>query len=238
MLTVRADNYLYERPDLDDTIRRLHAFADAGANVLYAPGLPSLDAIRAVCASVPKPVNVVVGLQQPLRSVDELAAAGVKRISVGSSFARVALGAFLRAAREVKEARHLHLRGRRPSPIVRPPPIWPRASGPRPSRTARRSTGCRCRITQMAGQRRLDPEDPSTAWQHSSLWRSNGSRQPPPHPEPQPISLRPRAHPSTPAPRSYTCTPSTQPASRRWPPSRARRHSRRFARCALARPSR
>jgi 2-methylisocitrate lyase-like PEP mutase family enzyme len=103
MLTVRAANYLYERPDLDDTIRRLHAFADAGADVLYAPGLPSLDAIRAVCASVPKPVNVVVGLQQPLRSVDELAAAGVKRISVGGSFARVALGAFLRAAREVKE---------------------------------------------------------------------------------------------------------------------------------------
>jgi 2-methylisocitrate lyase-like PEP mutase family enzyme len=103
MLTVRAANYLYERPDLDDTIRRLHAFADAGADVLYAPGLPSLDAIRAVCASVPKPVNVVVGLQQPLRSVDELAAAGVKRISVGSPFARVALGAFLRAALEVKE---------------------------------------------------------------------------------------------------------------------------------------
>jgi 2-methylisocitrate lyase-like PEP mutase family enzyme len=103
VLTVRADNYLYERPDLDDTIRRLRAFADAGADVLYAPGLPSLDAIRTVCASVPKPVNVVMGLQQPLLSVDELAAAGVKRISVGGSFARVALGAFLRAAREVKE---------------------------------------------------------------------------------------------------------------------------------------
>jgi 2-methylisocitrate lyase-like PEP mutase family enzyme len=103
LLTVRADNFLYERPDLDDTIRRLHAFADAGANVLYAPGLPTLDAIRAVCASVPKPVNVVMGLQQPLLSVDELAAVRVKRISVGGSFARVALGAFLRAAQEVKE---------------------------------------------------------------------------------------------------------------------------------------
>jgi len=103
MLTVRADNFLYERPDLDDTIRRLHAFADAGADVLYAPGLPSLDAIRVVCASVPKPVNVVMGLQQPLLSVEELAAVGVKRISVGGSFARVALGAFLRAAQEVKE---------------------------------------------------------------------------------------------------------------------------------------
>jgi 2-methylisocitrate lyase-like PEP mutase family enzyme len=103
MLTVRADNFLYERPDLDNTIRRLQAFAEAGADVLYAPGLPSLDAIRAVCASVPKPVNVVMGLQQPLLSVDELAAVGVKRISVGGSFARVALGAFLRAAKEVKE---------------------------------------------------------------------------------------------------------------------------------------
>jgi 2-methylisocitrate lyase-like PEP mutase family enzyme len=103
MLTVRADNFLYERPDLDDTIRRLQAFAEAGADILYAPGLPSLDAIRAVCASVPKPVNVVMGLQQPLLSVDELAAVGVKRISVGGSFARVALGAFLRAAKEVKE---------------------------------------------------------------------------------------------------------------------------------------
>ena len=103
VLTVRADNFLYERPDLGDTIRRLQAFAEAGADVLYAPGLPSLDAIRVVCASVPKPVNVVMGLQQPLLSVDELAAVGVKRISVGGSFARVALGAFLRAAKEVKE---------------------------------------------------------------------------------------------------------------------------------------
>ena len=103
MLTVRADNFLYARPDLDDTIRRLHAFADAGADVLYAPGLPSLDAIRAVCASVPKPVNVVMGLQHPLLSVEELAAVRVKRISVGGSLARVALGAFLRAAQEVKE---------------------------------------------------------------------------------------------------------------------------------------
>jgi 2-methylisocitrate lyase-like PEP mutase family enzyme len=103
LLTVRADNFLYGRPDLDDTIRRLHAFAEAGADVLYAPGLPSLDAIRVVCASVPKPVNVVMGLQQPLLSVEQLAAAGVKRVSLGGSLARVALGAFLRAAQEVKE---------------------------------------------------------------------------------------------------------------------------------------
>jgi 2-methylisocitrate lyase-like PEP mutase family enzyme len=103
VLTARAENYLHGRPDLGDTIRRLQAFDEAGADVLYAPGLPSLEAIREVCASVAKPVNVVMGLKGATFSVDELAAAGVKRISVGGSFARAALGAFVRAAREVKE---------------------------------------------------------------------------------------------------------------------------------------
>jgi 2-methylisocitrate lyase-like PEP mutase family enzyme len=103
MLTARAENFLHGRPDLDDTIRRLQAFAEAGADVLYAPGLPSLDAIGEVCASVAKPVNVVMGLKGATFSVEELAAVGVKRISVGGAFARAALGAFVRAAREVKE---------------------------------------------------------------------------------------------------------------------------------------
>ena len=103
ILTARAENFLYGRPDLADTIRRLQAFADAGADVLYSPGLPNLEAIREVCASVPKPVNVVMGLKGASCSVEELAAAGVKRISVGSAFARAALGAFLRAAHEVKD---------------------------------------------------------------------------------------------------------------------------------------
>jgi 2-methylisocitrate lyase-like PEP mutase family enzyme len=103
VLTARAENYLHGRPDLRDTIRRLQAFDEAGADVLYAPGLPNLDAIREVCASVAKPVNVLMGLKGATFSVDELAAAGVKRISVGGSFARAALGAFVRAAREVKE---------------------------------------------------------------------------------------------------------------------------------------
>jgi 2-methylisocitrate lyase-like PEP mutase family enzyme len=103
LLTARAENFLHNRPNLEDTIRRLQSFADAGADVLYAPGLPTLDAIREVCASVSKPVNVLMGLQGATFSVDELAAAGVKRISVGGSFARAALGAFVRAAREVKE---------------------------------------------------------------------------------------------------------------------------------------
>jgi len=103
LLTARAENFLYDRPNLDDTIKRLQSFAEAGADVLYAPGLPNLKAIREVCKSVSKPVNVLMGLQGATFSVEELAAAGVKRISVGGAFARAALGAFIRAAREVKD---------------------------------------------------------------------------------------------------------------------------------------
>lgn len=103
VLTARAESFLYGRPDLDDTIRRLQAFSEAGADVLYAPGLPDLNAIRTVCASVDKPVNVLMGLQGATFSADQLAAAGAKRISVGASLARAALGAFVRAAREMKE---------------------------------------------------------------------------------------------------------------------------------------
>ncbi len=103
VLTARAENFLHNRPDLDETIRRLQAFAAAGADVLYAPGLPSLEAIRTVCAAVGKPVNVVMGLKGATYTVPELEAAGVKRISVGGAFARAALGAFIRAAREVRD---------------------------------------------------------------------------------------------------------------------------------------
>ena len=102
-LTARAENFLFGRPDLDDTIRRLRAFEDAGANVLYAPGLPDLDAIRAVCAAVSRPVNVIAGLSGNRYSVAELAGAGVKRISLGSTLARAALGALARAAREIRD---------------------------------------------------------------------------------------------------------------------------------------
>jgi len=103
LLTARAENFLHGRPDLDDTIRRLQSFAQAGADVLYAPGLSTLEAIRTVCTSVSKPVNVLLGLPGVALSVAEVAAVGVKRISVGGSFARAALGALVRAAREVKE---------------------------------------------------------------------------------------------------------------------------------------
>jgi 2-methylisocitrate lyase-like PEP mutase family enzyme len=103
ILTARAENFLHGRPDLADTIRRLQAFAEAGADVLYAPGLSTLEAIREVCASVARPVNVVMGMKGAAFSVEQLAAVGVKRISIGGSFARAALGALVRAAREVKD---------------------------------------------------------------------------------------------------------------------------------------
>lgn len=104
MLTARAENYLWGRPDLDDTIKRLQAFSDAGADVLYAPGLPDIEAIRTVCSAVDRPVNVLMGLSGPSYSVAELSNAGASRISVGGSFARAALGALMRAAEEVRSA--------------------------------------------------------------------------------------------------------------------------------------
>lgn len=100
--TARAENFLHGKEDLDDTIRRLQAFEKAGADVLYAPALPSLEAIREVCRSVGKPVNVLAGARHTY-SVAQLAEAGAKRISVGSAFNRVALGAFLKAAEEIRD---------------------------------------------------------------------------------------------------------------------------------------
>ena len=101
LLTARAENYLHGRPDLDDTILRLQAFERAGADVLYAPGLNSINDIRTVCESVGKPVNVVMGLGSSEFTVQQLSDVGVKRISVGGSFARAALGELMRAASEV-----------------------------------------------------------------------------------------------------------------------------------------
>ena len=103
LLTGRAENYLWGRHDLGDTIRRLQAYAEAGADVLYAPGLSDLNDIRTLCREVDRPVNVVMGLLGPSISVADLAEAGVKRISVGGSFARAAFGALMRAAEEVLE---------------------------------------------------------------------------------------------------------------------------------------
>lgn len=102
-LTARAENLAYGRPDMADTIRRLQAYQDAGADVLFAPGLKSEDDIRTITRAVDRPVNVVIGLHAAPWTVEKLAALGVRRISLGSSFSRAALGAFLRAAEEVKE---------------------------------------------------------------------------------------------------------------------------------------
>ena len=97
-LTARAENYLHGRPDLDDTIRRLQAFAAAGADVLYAPGLRDLAAIRKVVGAVGKPVNVVMSSADPCITVQQLADAGVKRISVGGALSRLAFAAVRDAA--------------------------------------------------------------------------------------------------------------------------------------------
>jgi 2-methylisocitrate lyase-like PEP mutase family enzyme len=106
VLVARAENHIHGRPNLDDTIRRLQAFEAAGADALFAPGLTRPEDIRTVCASVGKPVNVVAGLagkdKAPL-SVAELAALGVRRISLGSALSRAALGAFLHASHEIRE---------------------------------------------------------------------------------------------------------------------------------------
>jgi len=104
MFVARAENYLHGRRDLDDTIRRLQAYEKAGAEVLYAPGIVDPDQIRTVCASVSKPVNVLMGLKgAPPLTVQELGALGVRRVSIGSGFSRAALTAFYHAAREVRD---------------------------------------------------------------------------------------------------------------------------------------
>jgi 2-methylisocitrate lyase-like PEP mutase family enzyme len=103
VLTARAENFVNGRPDLDDTIRRLRAFEAAGADVLYAPGLKDLASIKAVVAAVTKPVNVVMSHADTSLTVADLAAAGVKRISVGGSIARYVMASFLKAGREMKD---------------------------------------------------------------------------------------------------------------------------------------
>src|SRR5881296_3566009 len=102
-LTARAENFLRGKPDLQDTIRRLQAFEKAGADVLMAPGLPDLAAVRAVCAALSKPVNFMAGIKGKSFSVAELQAAGVRRISLATSLYRAAMSGLLDAAREVNE---------------------------------------------------------------------------------------------------------------------------------------
>ena len=103
MLTARAENYLVGNPDLNDTIERLQLYQEAGANVLYAPGLTNKEDIATLVSSLDRPVNVLMGLPGVKLTVAELSAIGVRRISVGSGLARCALGAFLRAAEEMRD---------------------------------------------------------------------------------------------------------------------------------------
>ena len=103
ILAARAHNLLYPNGTLDDTIRRLQAFDKAGADVLFAPGLPDLPSVKAVCSAVSKPVNFMVGIKGKSFSVAELAAAGVKRISLATSLYRAAMTGFLDAAHEIKD---------------------------------------------------------------------------------------------------------------------------------------
>ena len=102
-LTARSENFLRGNPSLDDTIKRLQAFEKVGADVLMAPGLPDLAAVRAVCAAVSKPVNFMVGIKGKSFTVAELTAAGVKRISLATSLYRTAMSGLIDAAREVKD---------------------------------------------------------------------------------------------------------------------------------------
>jgi 2-methylisocitrate lyase-like PEP mutase family enzyme len=103
MLTARAHNFLYPEPSLDETIRRLQAFEAAGADVLFAPGLPDIASVRTVCAAVSKPFNFMVGIKGKSFSVAELKAAGVRRISLATSLYRAAMTAMLNAAYEIRD---------------------------------------------------------------------------------------------------------------------------------------
>jgi 2-methylisocitrate lyase-like PEP mutase family enzyme len=102
-LTARAENFLRGNPDLEDTVKRLQAFEKAGADVLFAPGLPDLESVRKVCQAVSKPVNFMVGIKGKSFSVAELEKAGVRRISLASSLYRAAMTGLIEAATEVKE---------------------------------------------------------------------------------------------------------------------------------------
>ena len=103
MLTARAENFLHGKADLDNTIRRLQAFERAGADVLFAPGLPDLAAVKLVCSSVGKPVNFMAGIRGKSFSVAELEVAGVRRVSLATSLWRAAMTGLVEAGREIRE---------------------------------------------------------------------------------------------------------------------------------------
>jgi 2-methylisocitrate lyase-like PEP mutase family enzyme len=103
VLTARAENFIRGRPDLDDTIRRLQAYERAGADVLFAPGLPDLDSVRTVCGALSKPFNFMVGIPGKSWTLAELEAAGVRRVSLATSLYKAAITGLVAAAREIRE---------------------------------------------------------------------------------------------------------------------------------------
>lgn len=104
MLCARAENYLHGRPDLKDTIARLQAYQEAGADVLFAPGLNTSDEVREVCRSIDRPFNIVRGPRKESLSVDEVAALGVRRISLGGMLHAAAMSAMIAAGKEIADA--------------------------------------------------------------------------------------------------------------------------------------
>ena len=106
MLTARAHSFLYDNASLDDVILRLRTFEKVGADVLFAPGLPDLAAVRTVCAAVSKPFNFMVGIKGKSFSVSELTEVGVRRISLATSLYRAAMTGLLKAARDVRDKGH------------------------------------------------------------------------------------------------------------------------------------
>jgi 2-methylisocitrate lyase-like PEP mutase family enzyme len=114
-LTARAENFLHGRPDLDDTIRRLQAFERAGADVLYAPGLRDLATMRTVISEISRPLNVVMSAGDPGLTAEQLASVGVKRVSVGGALSRLALAAFMKGARDMREGSFAWMRETMPS---------------------------------------------------------------------------------------------------------------------------
>lgn len=111
VLTARAENFLHGRADLAETVRRLQAFEQAGADVLFAPGLPDLEAVRTVCASLTRPVNFMVGMPGQSFSQAQLAAAGVKRISLATTLYRAAMTGVAAAAREARAGTFSYVSG-------------------------------------------------------------------------------------------------------------------------------
>ncbi|SFB49755.1 2-Methylisocitrate lyase, PEP mutase family [Amycolatopsis marina] len=105
LLTARAENLLHGVDDLDDTIKRLQAYENAGADVLYAPGLRTLDEMRAVVSSVRKPVNIVMGFADPSITLEQLGEIGVRRVSIGGALSRLALKSFMAGAKQMRAGR-------------------------------------------------------------------------------------------------------------------------------------